>query len=326
MDGFTEKDVFEAFALSEKAQEVADPAENTDAQEASEGEKGQEVADPAKEAGKQTGGADPGSTAETAEENTQEDGVGQESSQTQTPERRRENAARRRQAEQKQAVDMAVNAALAAERQKQEAQMKDFFAKAGLKNTATGEPITNMEQFKAWSDAFEQAKLERELKAGKLTPDGLATAIGNHPAIKQAQAVVQQQTAQEQARRQEKIRSRIDGEIAQIHALDASINTVEDLFKAPYGKELAAMVKRGYSLPDAHYLLNRDRLEQAKLEAARQQAEAMARSKDHLSATGNIRGGGAVSVPAADMTMFRLMNPGASDAEIQAYYNRYLKK
>ena len=31
---------------------------------------------------------------------------------------------------------------------------------------------------------------------------------------------------------------------------------------------------------------------------------------------------GAAAVPADEMALFRLINPGATDAEIQAYYNK----
>lgn len=47
-----------------------------------------------------------------------------------------------------------------------------------------------------------------------------------------------------------------------------------------------------------------------------------ARSKDHLTTTGSQRGAGAAPVPADEMAMFRLLNPGATDREIQAYYNK----
>ena len=113
--------------------------------------------------------------------------------------------------------------------------------------------------------------------------------------------------------------------MAEIHKLDASINSLEDLLRAPYGQELYAMTQRGYSIKDAHFLLNHERLEQAKLEAARQQAMAGARNKDHLTGTGTPRGGGAISVPSSDLAMFRQFNPGASDAQIQEYYNKYMK-
>lgn len=312
---FTEQQVYEALGLGEKVQEPAKPADQGVEQPAEKPAEEAQVTEATEEPEAQAGG-DPKPDEKPEEE------AGQ---QVMPPEQRRENAARRRQEEQRIAIDRAVQEAIRQEREKNTAEMQDFFAKAGLKNTVTGKPITNMEEFRAWNEQFSRAKLERELKEGKLTPEGLETAIGSHPAIKQAQQLAADRKAQEQAQKNDEIKARIDAEVAEIHKLDASINSLEDLLRAPYGQELYAMTQRGYSIKDAHFLLNHERLEQAKLEAARQQAMAGARNKDHLTGTSTPRGGGAISVPSSDLAMFRQFNPGASDAQIQEYYNKYMK-
>ena len=312
---FTEQQVYEALGLGEKVQEPAKPADQGAEQPAEKPEEAEQVTEATAEPEAQA-------TGDPKPDEKPEEGAGQ---QVMPPEQRRENAARRRQEEQRIAIDRAVQEAIRQEREKNTAEMQDFFAKAGLKNTVTGQPITNMEEFRAWNEQFSRAKLERELKEGKLTPEGLETAIGSHPAIKQAQQLAADRQAQEQAQKADEIKARIDAEVAEIHKLDASINSLEDLLRAPYGQELYAMTQRGYSIKDAHFLLNHERLEQAKLDAARQQAMAGARNKDHLTATGTPRGGGAISVPSSDLAMFRQFNPGASDAQIQEYYNKYIK-
>ena len=295
MADITEQQVYEALGLGAQAQEPAEPAADRPDTDA---------ADPETEAGAEEG-----------------DG----GNQPQTPEQRRANAARRRRQEQQAAIDQAVEAARQQERDSHDAQMKDFFAKAGLKNTITGAPITNMDEFNSWSQQFEQAKLQRELKAGKLTPEALTAAIGNHPIIKQAQQLIDQDAAGRKAQEDAAAKARIDEEIAQIHAIDASVNSLEDLSKAPYWPQLYAMTKKGYSIKDAHFLLNYERLEQAKNEAAREQALANARGKNHMTPAATPRGGGSITVPAADLAMFRQFNPNATDAQIQAYYNKYMK-
>lgn len=312
---FTEQQVYEALGLGEKVQEPAKPADQGVEQPAEKPAEEAQVTEATEEPEAQAVG-------DSKPDEKPEEGAGQ---QVMPPEQRRENAARRRQEEQRIAIDRAVQEAIRQEREKNTAEMQDFFSKAGLKNTVTGKPITNMEEFRAWNEQFSRAKLERELKEGKLTPEGLETAIGSHPAIKQAQQLAADRQAQEQAQKNDEIKARIDAEVAEIHKLDASINSLEDLLRAPYGKELYEMTQRGYSIKDAHFLLNHERLEQAKLEAARQQAMAGARNKDHLTGTGTPRGGGAISVPSSDLAMFRQFNPGASDAQIQDYYNKYMK-
>ena len=329
MAEITEQQVYEALGLGAKAQEPADPAPA--ASEPATGAKAQEPADPAEDQTTPTEGAqtEPPAAAEKTDDPEEDAADGtQEGKKPLTPEQRRENAAKRRQQEQKAqqaAINQAVQAAVRQEQDKHEGILKEFFAKAGLKNTITGEPITNMEQFNAWNQQFNDAKLQRDLKAGKLTPEGLATAIGNHPIVKQAQQLVTQDAAAKQADREAAAKAKIEGEIAEIHKMDESIGSLEDLMQAPYWPELYAMTKRGYSIKDAHFLLNHERLEKAKIDAAIQQTMNNTRGKDHMTATAVPRGAGSISVPAADLAMFRQFNPGATDAEIQAYYNKYKK-
>lgn len=326
MTGITEAEIYEAFGLGAQEQEPADPAADAQEEPAA-GAQEQELAAPARRTGEADTGTQTEPTAGAAE--TDEDSGTGDGGDVMTPEQRRANAARRRQQEQERqqaAMDQAVQAAVNAAEERHKADMERFFAQAGLKNTITGEPITNMEQFDAWNTAFQEAKLQRELKAGKLTQEGLAAAIGNHPAVKQAQQLAQQQAAARQEQEKAQARARIDAELAEIHKVDASISTLEDLLKAPYGKELYDMTRRGYSIKDAHTLLTRDTLEKATAEAAKQAAINNARGKDHLTATGGSRGGGNVTVPKDILDTYRAFNPGATDAEIQAHYNKTLKK
>ena len=76
------------------------------------------------------------------------------------------------------------------------------------------------------------------------------------------------------------------------------------------------------SFVDAHNLAHCDQPTQQPAAAARQQAQNLARSKGHLIAAAQ-RGKGAATVPAPEMDLFRAFNPQASEAAIQAYYNKY---
>ncbi len=330
MAELTEQQIYAALGLGERVREAADPAAQTTPAGTGEGANGQDVADPAADTAAAAAAA-PTPTEPTADAGSptgNEAGEGEDPGRQLTAAERQANAARRRQQEQarRQAeMDQAIQNATAAERARHEAEMKTFFEKAGLKNTLTGEPIANMEQFLAWHSQFEQERLRRELKAGKLTPEALSAAIDSHPVIQQARQVIdsarQQQTQQQEA----EARARIDAEIAEIHELDASISSLEDLLNAPYGQQLYAMTQRGYSLKDAHFLLNHERLEQAKLEAARQQGRMSARGKDHLTAGSAGVGDGAVPVPAEEMAAFRALNPHATTSQIQSFYNQFKK-
>lgn len=328
MADFNEQQVYEALGLGAQVQEPADPAPQTSSADPNEGEQVQEPADPAQDPADNPAVTQPEPTAGPADpddpEDTGDNGAGGEKKSL-TPEQRRQNAARRRQQEQqaRQAeINAAVQTAVKAEQDRQAAAMVDFFAKAGLKNNFTGEPITNMEQFQAWRQQFDSANIQQQLSAGKLTPELLEEVIGKHPTIQKAQQIIDQGEAAARQRQAEADKAAIDAEIAKIHELDPSISSVADLLKMSNAKEFYAMVKKGYSFRDAHYLVNREKLEAARDEAIRQQAMNNLRGKEHLGPASVSRGKGAISVPSEEMAYFRLLNPNATEQQIQDYYNK----
>lgn len=318
MPPITEAQLYEAFGLTpsqeqgEQAQEPAAPAAEEQPGEPAEGERVQEIAAPAAEEPQQPEeepSTDPGTRGNPGKPPLSE-------------EQRRVNAARRRQQEQQAAIDAAVRA----ERERQSAMLGEIFSNAGLKNTFTGEPITNLEQFQAWNQQFADQQLQQELKAGKLTVEGLQQVVSQHPAVQQAQQLLDQQKALQQAQQEAANRARIEGELAEIAKLDPTIQGVADLLNMPTAAAFREHVAKGHSFLDAFKLANMESIAAAKAEAAKQEAMNNARGKEHLRSPGNARGSGAASVPAAQMAMFRQMMPGASDAEIQKYYNHYLSR
>ena len=277
------------------------------------------------------GGAD-----EPSETETDKDPEGQETQKGLSEEQRRRNAARRRRKEQRLALDealegereRAVNEALAKERVRYKEEWDAFFAKAKLKNTITGQPIRSKEEFEQWSSAFDSAKLERDLKAGKLTRDGLNAAISQHPAIKALAEREQREAGEKEKQGQDDKRSideaakaRMEAQLRESHELDPSISTMEDLVKMPKAKEFYEKVSRGATFTEAFYLINREELTARQVEAARQQALSAARSKNHLGAGAKAVGIGAEEVPADVMEHYRLLNPNATDAEIRKHWN-----
>ena len=241
-------------------------------------------------------------------------------------EQRRENAARRRRAE----TQAAINAAVEEERRKNEQAMAEFFQSAGLKNPVTGELIQNMEQYNAWKRGFDRARLDKDLEDGKLTQETLNNAIEQNPLVQQAAQLVQKAREQEEQQQRAAMEARVERELEQIRQWNPNINTVADLMQMPNAREFYQLVKRGNSFVDAYRLANYDQITQMAVDAARQQAAAagrqqaqnLARSKDHLR-SGTQQGAGAATVPRGEMELFRAFNPQASEADIQAYYNRY---
>lgn len=331
MAEMTEAKIYEALGLEMPAtdtgvngQEVAAPDQSqNNTASTTDGGNGQEVAEPAE------GDAvtDPGTQSVPGTETDPEgdSGAGGDN-QPQTPEERRANAARRRQQEQQQAVDAAVAAARQEEQAKAAAAIKDLFEKTGLKNTITGEPITSVEELQAWQREMRKAQIEKDLKAGKITTETLNQMIEDHPMVQKANEIRQQQESAQSQQAQVDAKARIDGEIAEIGKMDPTIKSTGDLLKMPKAKEFYAYVQKGYSFIDAYKLSHFEEITQRSAEAARQQAKAAARGKEHLTVVGNSRNTGAATVPADQMQLYRMLNPGASEADIQKHFNNYQKR
>lgn len=231
----------------------------------------------------------------------------------QSKEERSRNAAARRKAE----LDAAIEKARQEERDKA---LNEFLAQAGLTDPLNDDkPIVTIEDYKAYKAAYEADKLSKNLKSGKLTPEDLAKAVAETEPVKKLA-----QLAEETERL--KAEAKIQDELKQIRALDPSISTVEDILKMDTAKEFYAYVQKGNSFIDSFYLANRDKLSSKAQEAAKQKALTSAQSKEHLAPHAKQRGQGSIPVPPDEMANFRVFMPNATDAEIQAYYNKYVTK
>jgi hypothetical protein len=184
-----------------------------------------------------------------------------------------------------------------------------------------------MDDFNTWKQSYAAQRLQEELQEGKLTPEGLSKAISDNPVVRQAEQLVRQSMEAERRKSLDEAKLRIETEIAEIGNPD--IQTLEDIRKLPNYEAFRMYVERGNSFADAYYLANREQItasaaKTAAAEAAvlaKQQAVAGARGKDHLTGAA-ARGSGAAAVPPDTMALFRELNPGVSDAEIQAFYNK----
>lgn len=306
----TEEAIYEALGIEKEQQQPAEAQEQgeestTDllSETGSEPETGTE--DPS---GSETAGAD--STGEQDKDTRHANAA-----------RRREEEQKRRQQEQQTAIDQAVERALAAEREKNRKELDGIFERAGLSNSYDKTPIKNRDDFEKWYKSHEDAKLQKALKDGKLTQDALNAAIERNPTI----AAINAQNAQEQqaarAAKEAADRAQIEKELEEIRRYDPSIKSVADLRTMPNHEAFEERVSRGMSFIEAYRLANWDSLQQKQQEAARQQAQSNARSKDHLGSLPASRGKGAVSVPRDVAAMYRVFNPQATDEEIARHYN-----
>ena len=326
----TEAKLYEAFGLTpaeqgEQVQETADPA--ADAETGSSVPDAQEQ--PTERFEEQEAGAETGEEDETdadsddpEEEDEKADDVTGKDKQPLTTKQRRENAARRRAQEQQAAVDAAVQA----EQQKSKQMVEQVLALAGLKHPVTGEPITTVEEFQKWGKETADARMQKDLKAGKLTREMLDQLISAHPAVQQAEQIRVQAAQQQAQQRAEAEQRRIADQIAKIGELNPAVKGLGDILAMETAPAFRQNVAKGMDFYDAYLLANMDAMADSKARRAVQAAQDKSRGKEHLRATGNARGSGAASVPHDQMKLYRMMNPGMTDAQIQAHYNQYLKR
>lgn len=324
-----EQDIFETLGVEPAAQEQTleqeDAGLTQDATATQ--EQGQEVAEAEAAQGEQA--HEPGwEEPDQEEDHPEREEPEGEDHQEQTREQRAVHAQRRRDRERRQqeAVQRAVEQALAQREEQIAGQLKDAFAGVGLKNTVTGQPIETLDELIAWQETAQGQRLERELAEGKLSQEGLAAAIGSHPVVRRAQEVIRQQEQAAAQAKEREAQARADEELAKIRLMNPDIQGLGDILAMDTGKAFYGYVKRGNSFEDAYYLANREQIEQDKAKAARQKAMNDARGKDHLQGTGNARGAGMVSVPADEMSLFRELMPGVSEVDIQEYYNRQKRR
>lgn len=307
----TEEKLYRAWGLDPeeggKESEVAEQSEAPEQEEAAEENSGieaqaeEEAAEPAPEEG--------GNESDVAE---------------QTPEQRRENAARRRQQETQAAIEEAVRLAVQTRDRQHEEEMQNFFGQAGLVNPFTKEPITNMEEFRAWREEQDNQKLQKELQSGKLTKETLNGLIEQNPAVQAARQAQLQETQRAQQAQEQAFLQDVETQLQEIRKTDPSIRNVSDLMNRPYSQEFYAAVKRGNNFLDAFYLATRGQQLQETGEKARQSAVNNLTGKNHLKAT-SIGGKAGASITPEEREMYRLFNPGATDAEIQKFQNRVKK-
>lgn len=317
----SEREVYEAFGLEmpEKAESepgTASTAEQTQTQQEGQdaGANEQEVAEPAQ-------GAESAETGDDQQPQTQEKAQ-PEQPDAMPPEQRRQNAARRRKKE----LDDAVNAAIAKERAAADERMQALLKSAGIKSPYTGEVISSVEELKEYLASDRQKRIERDLKAGKLTMEALQEAARTALPEKQEPKEEQPDPQPEDGADTTAFQTQVQSELAEIAKLNPKVKSINDILQMETGQRFAQLVQNnGLSFLDAYKLANEDAIRQQTAAAAAQAAKTAAATKQHLQASTK-RGAGAVTVPTGEMQVYRALFPHASDAEIQKMYNDRIGK
>ena len=229
----------------------------------------------------------------------------------QTPEENAKYAAARREAE-------AREKAVRDEQANMDRMVQQMFG--NYTNPITGEKVTGVKSYFEALNAQQQYHAQQEIEKAGLNPNLISELINNNPVILQAQEVLAKQEAENTARQ-------MQSEIDMIHALDASINTPEDLLNMENFDSFKGYVDKGYSFIDAYKLSNFERLQQKNTDAAKQAAINKAKTTSHLQSTNGLSAGGEElkEIPTAELAMWREIYPDLPMSELKEKYNKSLK-
>lgn len=220
-------------------------------------------------------------------------------------------AAARRKAEQER------DAAIAQAQQAAQRSLDEAIAAMGQTDPYTGKAIRTKAEWDAWKSREAQEKSKEVAESAGMSQTEFDNFVNNLPSVRDYRR------AAEEAR-QQKQKMVLDEQVTAIGKLDPSVKTVQDLISRPEYKTIYSYVQKGISIVDAFKLANYDTLTKTAADGARQAAINSTASKEHMAPT-QTRGSGAVTVPDDVKAMYRLYNPEATDAEIQAHYNKFHK-
>lgn len=232
-------------------------------------------------------------------------------------------AAARRKAEAER--DAAVAKAKADAQAEAQKAIDEVFAGMGLYDPYNKRPITTKAEYDAYKQKVDIEKKSKIAKASGMSEAEFDNFVSELPEVKAAREAQERANAQEKAAQAAQAQVKINEQLSEIAMFDPSVKTLEDLKKMDNYDAFYGLVKRGCSLVEAYKLTNFDRLTAQTASGAKQAALNSISAKSHLEKTSG-RGAGAVTVPADIAEQYRIFNPGATDAEIQRHYNKYLKK
>jgi len=227
----------------------------------------------------------------------------------QSPEENAKYAAARREAE---AREKAVRAEMA----RLDAQVAEQFG--SYKNPITGEPVRSVQGYFDALNAQKQVQAQQQMQEAGLDPNLLNELIANNPVIKQAQQVLVSQQEQQFV-------NDVNEQMAQLHEMNPSINTPNDLLDMENYREFRGYIDRGLNLVEAYRLVNYGKISQQSIDAAKQAAINQAKSTSHLQATTSVSddaGKEMVDIPADELVFWKECYPELTPKQLKEKYNQ----
>ena len=231
-------------------------------------------------------------------------------------------AAARREAERER------DEAIARMRAEQAAELDKVISGLGLENPYTGKAVSNREELEAYKEQHAkemQKQMQERAEEAGLSDEEIQNLVKSHPDFQQAMQIVHEAKAAKEAAERERAQNTLDAAIKEVHELDSSINSMDDLRQHDSWSEVENRVRRGYTFADAFYMANRTAIEQRKMAALEQQIRNSMNGKGHLDSS-SPKGDGGITVPSDVMAEYRLLNPNATDEQIMRHYAKDIQR
>lgn len=206
------------------------------------------------------------------------------------------------------------------------ADMESVLKGLGITDPYTGKPITTKAEYDAYRDRVYQERRSFILERTGMSEAEVDEFISTVPQVRKANEDGAKARELMERERQRYALERVDAEVRKISTMDPSVKSIADLTAGENYPKMLELVKRGYELSDAWKLANFDKLQGAAQAASRQAAINSGAGRAGFQVTrGQGAGNDTVSVPGDVLEMYREINPDATDEEIRADYNKYLR-
>lgn len=199
---------------------------------------------------------------------------------------------------------------------------QEIKTKAEADKTAELNEVAKTYGFNTWTEYRANQRQQQLESIGITNPTMLDTyindAVSQNPVVKEAQRIIEEQ-------KNKNAEETINNAVQEIHKLDESINSLEDLFALENYDDIKSLVAKGYSLSDAFKVASFDTITTKKTTQAAQNAVLNQNSKSHMQSTTGTHSNEA-SVPQDIMSIYKKNFPSWSDEDIRKDYNKRIKE
>lgn len=176
--------------------------------------------------------------------------------------------------------------------------------------------IAKNKGYDTWEDFEKAQNRDTLIEAGVEDPDKFSDVlnrmISESPEVVKAREIIEKQKQDENDRI-------MNEELKMIHAIDDSIETLDDISRMDNCDEVIEKLNKGYSLYDAYVLCNMSRISQLSKDKKEKDKVNNTNSKSHMKTT---TGGSNnyIEVPADEYAIYKKNLPNWTDKQIREHY------